>query len=279
MTVNSPARQHFQELLRQPEAQLNLAEAALCIAWEDQNNRAALDWLGELDSLAATVRPRMRDATRSEHVVILNRFLFDELQFHGNTLAYNDPVNSFLNEVLRRRTGLPITLSVVYLELAWRLGLPMVGLALPGHFVVRYPDASGDIMVDPFNQGRLMTSADCEQQVASVYGSASSTLLDQIMRPPTKLEILARMLRNLKATYVERGEFGRALSVVERVLLVYRDDPGELRDRGLLRARVGQFSGALEDFDQYARLRPFAADLQTIKQQARTIGAYLAARN
>jgi regulator of sirC expression with transglutaminase-like and TPR domain len=279
MTVNSSARQYFKMLLRQPEWQLNLAEAALCIAWEEQNNHAAMDWINELDSLAEAIRPRMDDTSPLDQVAVLNRFLFDELQFHGNTQAYNDPVNSLLNEVLQRRTGLPITLSVVYLELAWRLGLPMVGLALPGHFVVRYPHASGDIMVDPFNHGRLLSAADCEQQVAAVYGSVSSSLLDQIMRPPTKPEILVRMLRNLKATYVEYGDFGRALSVVERVLLVHRDDPGELRDRGLLRAKVGQFNGAIEDFEQYARLRPFASDLQTIKQQARTIGAYLAARN
>ncbi len=279
MTVNSPARQHFQALIRQPEAQINLAEAALCIAWEDQNNQAAMDAAFELDSLAEAVRPRLLDGPPSVNIAVLNHYLFDELQFHGNTLAYNDPANSFLNEVLLRRVGLPITLSVVYLEIAWRLGLPMVGLALPGHFVARYPHPDGDIVVDPFNRGRLWSVADCEHQVKAVYGSVSSTLLDQIMRPPTKPEILARMLRNLKATYVERGEFGRALSVVERVLLIYPGDPGELRDRGLLRSRVGQFGGALEDFDQYARLRPFASDLQTIKQQARTIGAYLAARN
>jgi regulator of sirC expression with transglutaminase-like and TPR domain len=275
------ARRRLHTLLRLPETQLDLAEAALCIAWEDQgvdDPRAALH---ELDTIAEAARPRIRGLIQPPNIVgALNGYLFDELGFRGNTWNYSDPENSFLDRVLETRAGLPIVLALIYIEIARRLDLPIVGLALPGHFLARYvaPEI-GDLFVDPFNGGRLWTQAECEIQVASLYGSATPALIQQIMAPPSKRVILARILRNLKNTYMERGEIDRALAAVERIILVEPENIPELRDRGLLRARLGQLHGALEDFDLYARLAPTAADLPQIRQHARDLAERLAQGN
>lgn len=275
------ARRRFQALLRLPESQLDLAEAALCIAWEDQGAGDPRAALRQLDRIAEAARPRIRSLIQPPNIVgALNGYLFDELGFRGNTWSYGDPENSFLDHVLDVRAGLPIALALIYIEVGRRLGLPIVGLALPGHFLVRYvaPEI-GDLFIDPFNGGRLWTRAECETQVAGLYGSATPQLIEQIMAPPSKRDILARMLRNLKNTYVERSDIARALATVERIILVEPGNSPELRDRGLLRARLGQLHGALEDLDRYARLAPHAADLAQIRQHARDLAERLAQGN
>ncbi len=280
MASQSLARRRFRALIRLPEPQLSLAEAALCIAWEDQELDPRPEPLATLDEFAQQVQPRLRGIrTPSEQVATLNAFLFDELHFGGNAANYADPANSFLDRVLDARTGLPITLAVVYLEVAWRLGLPLVGLALPGHFLVRYPTSEGDLIIDPFHRGRLWSSDECAKHVAQYYGSASSLIMERVMQAPTKQQILARMLRNLKNVYLERALYAKALGVVERLVMLEPDEATELRDRGLLRGRVGQLHSALEDLDRYAHLRPEAAELETLRLHARAIAAKLIAGN
>jgi regulator of sirC expression with transglutaminase-like and TPR domain len=275
------ARRRLHMLLHLPESQLDLAEAALCIAWEDQGAGDLRSALRQLDTIAEGARPRIRGLIQPPNIVgALNGYLFDELGFRGNTWSYGDPENSFLDRVLEARAGLPILLALIYIEVGRRLGLPIVGLALPGHFLARYiaPEI-GDLFVDPFNGGRLWTRTECETQVAGLYGSATPALIEQVMAPPSKHYILARMLRNLKNTYVERGDIDRALAAVERIMLIEPDNISELRDRGLLRARLGQLHRALEDLDHYARRAPTAADLPQIRQHARGLAERLARGN
>ncbi|HEX5692109.1 MAG TPA: transglutaminase-like domain-containing protein, partial [Roseiflexaceae bacterium] len=237
--------------------------------------------LRTLDMLAAEFKSRIAPLSDLRDVITaLNQFLFDELGFRGNTWSYGDPENSFLDRVLESRTGLPITLSLLYIELGARLGLPLVGLALPGHFLVRYAAPDGaDLYVDPFNRGRLWSRSECEVQIAGFYGGITPALVEQVMTPPSKRAFLARMLRNLKSTYAERNDFLRALAATERIVLLEPDNPAELRDRGLLRARAGQLHGALEDLDRYARRAPDASDLPRIRQQARALAERLARGN
>ncbi len=280
MPQNTPARRRFRVLIRRPESQIDLAEAALCIAWEDQGVGDPRAALRELDTIAERAKPRITGLTRPPNIVgALNGYLFDELGFHGNTWSYSDPANSFLDRVLVTRAGLPITLSVIYIEVGRRLGLPIVGLALPGHFLARYMVPGDDIFIDPFNSGRLWSQSECEAQVAGFYGSVTPALIEQIMAPPAKRDILARMLRNLKNTYVESGDLVRAAAAVERIILIEPDNLQELRDRGLLRARLGQIHAALEDLDRYARLAPHAPDLAQIRQHARALAERLAKGN
>ncbi len=278
--MTSPARRRFRAIARLPDDQINLAEAALCIAWEDQGDGDPMASLRIIDAMAAAARERItgRRGARAT-VAALNQYLFEELGFRGNHWNYSDPSNSFLDQVIARRTGLPILLSVLYLEIGWRLQLPVAGLALPGHFLVRYVDSrEGDLYIDPFNRGRLWSYAECERQITSFAGTVNPALIRQIMAPPSPRSILTRILRNLKSAYIQHEQFERALATVDRILIL-SFDAGELRDRGLLRARVGQWSGALSDLERYAHLAPQASDLEAIRHQAQTLADALAQYN
>ncbi len=275
-----PARTRFRALIRQPDSRLNLAEAALCIAWEDQRDGRPEESLHELDALAKQARLRLAGLAHPREIVVaLNSYLFGEREFQGNTRQYNDPANSFLDRVLETHTGLPITLSVVYLEVGWRLGLAVAGVALPGHFVVRFGAGADAIFIDPFNRGQLWSQEQCETQIATFYGHVTQEMIAQIMEPPSRRAILARILRNLKNIYAEREDVPAVLAATERVFLLEPDNPQELRDCGLLRARLGQLHRALEDLDRYARMAPHAPDLPRITQQARALAARAAEGN
>jgi regulator of sirC expression with transglutaminase-like and TPR domain len=270
----SPARKRFQELIRQRGPQLALAEAAQCIAWEDQGAGAPEEVLRQLDGIAAAAQPRLAGRREPQQVVeALNDYLFGELGFRGNSVGYSEPANSFLDRVLATRTGLPITLSVVYMEVGWRLGLPVSGVALPGHFLARYTAPDREFYIDPFQRGLLWSRGACEERIAAAYGSITPTLAAQVMAPPSRPAILVRMLRNLKHSYLERAEPALALTAVERLLLVTPHDWHELRDRGLLHARLGAIYQALEDLDRYAREAPEATDLHEIQEYARALAA------
>lgn len=270
MRNRSPARRRFCALLRLDDAAINLAEAALCIAWEDQGRDDPRAALRELDTLAREASGRLAgEETPARRVAALNHYLFEELGFRGNTWSYSDPANSFLDQVLATRAGLPITLSIVYLEVGRRLGLPLEGLALPGHFLVRYAGPEGDIYIDPFGRGRIWSRADCERQVVAAYGASGPALLARVMQPPSAREILARILRNLKNAYIEAQAFDLAYAAAERILMITPRDPQEIRDRGLIRAHLGQLHLALDDLDRYAADATDAADLAALRRQAR----------
>ncbi|MCS6841083.1 MAG: transglutaminase-like domain-containing protein [Roseiflexus sp.] len=278
--MTSPARRRFRAIARLPDDQINLAEAALCIAWEDQGDSNLPASLQAIDAMAAAARERIADGQGARAIVAaLNAYLFEELGFRGNYWNYSDPANSFLDQVIARRVGLPILLSVLYLEIGWRLRLPMVGLALPGHFLVRYIDSQeGDLYIDPFNRGRLWSYAECERQIAAFTGNTHPALIQKVMAPPSRRSILIRILRNLKSAYIQREQFERALAAVDRILLL-AFDASELRDRGLLRARIGHWLGALADFEHYAHLAPQAGDLEAIQHQAQMLADALAPHN
>jgi regulator of sirC expression with transglutaminase-like and TPR domain len=268
----STARERFRALVRKPEASLPLVEAALCIAWEDQVDALAITAMQTLQALVDDVRGRLADLPDGQAIVAaLNHYLFEELGFRGNQDDYHNPANSYLDQVLERRTGLPITLAVIYIEFGRLLGLPIHGVALPGHFIVRYAAPEGDLFIDPFHGGRLWSYGECVQQIEAVYNEAPPELIETFLAPPTKRAILGRMLRNLKHSYLQRGEFSLALAAVERIILLDHSDPEDIRDRGLLRLRLGQTHAALEDLDRYARLAPNAADMFQLGELAASL--------
>jgi regulator of sirC expression with transglutaminase-like and TPR domain len=282
MQHQSAARQIFAGLIRRPDPLVPLAEAALVVAWEDQGGDDPRAALAELDSFAAAAAASVCAASDAVgRVRALSRYLADELGFKGDPDCYRrpDPANSYLDQVLARRAGLPIMLSLIYLEVGWRLALPLHGLALPGHFIVRFADPAGDIYLDPFGGGAIWSLADCERQIAGFYGESSPELTAMIMAPPGRGAIIARILRNLKQTHLGRNDAPRALAAVERLLLLDASDPGELRDRGLLRLRVGRTHAAVEDLERYARENPAATDLAEIKGFVRDLMARVAPRN
>ena len=218
-------------------------------------------YLHQLDAMGAAARERLRasgclqDARTSESAIdVLNAYLFDEEGFTGNRKRYDDPCNSFLNDVLERRTGIPITLAVVYMEVARRAGIHIDGVNFPGHFLMRYPpisrEGSLDLILDPFHRGARLSEHDCRRLLLRHVGEEAA-FDPALLAPATKPQMLSRMLLNLKRIYVRLHSFPQARNVTELLLAV--DPPGlaELRDRGLLAYHMNDFSAALRDLQQY----------------------------
>jgi regulator of sirC expression with transglutaminase-like and TPR domain len=210
---------------------------------------------------------------------VLNKFIFEELGFTGNQTDYYDPRNSLLSEVLERRTGIPITLSIVYMEIGRRAGLHVEGIGLPGHFIVRAQEAtSGEaLLVDPFN-GKIVDAEDCQERLDTIYGG-QAPLTDVHLRPVSTREILARLLRNLKGIYAQAGLYRRALSIIERILLVAPGAIEERRDRGALLAQLGQYPQAINDVQAYLKRAPDAPDAERVKEQLQKMQSQLARLN
>ncbi len=236
------------------DGQGRLAEAALWIAKDEYPDLDVGAYLARLDDLAERAKWKApRTLPAAERVERLNRFLFEEMGFRGNRDDYGDPRNSFLNEVLDRRTGIPISLSVVYADVGRRIGLDIVGVGFPGHFLVKLQGAP-ELVVDPFF-GRTISLDDCALRLRSNYGPGAR-VDPSMFEPATARDVLVRMLRNLKRNYTVKGDFQRALRTVERILLLVPEEPHELRDRGVLYQQVECFSAALRDFERYLALAP-----------------------
>lgn len=264
----SRARERFAELVSGSEADLNLAEAALLIAQEEQPELDVAAYLGRLDALADSVRSRLPEAASFADIIqALNTVLFEEEGLSGNQTDYHDPRNSFLNEVLDRKLGIPITLSLVYIEVGNRLGVPLVGVGFPGHFVVKYAGPDGETVLDPFQAGSRVSQAQMEDKLRAMYGPNNpfAGQLPKLLAAVGKKDMLLRMLRNLKQIYTQKEDFERALSVAERILLVAPDHPVEIRDRGALHHRMGHQQLAVRDFQRYLQLAPKADDARTVR--------------
>ena len=261
------ARRRFEEMIRREEGEIELDRAALLIAAEEYPGLDIDKCLAQLDLFADGARRRQdQRAEPLARILGLNHYLFDELGFNGNVEDYYDARNSFLNDVLDRRTGIPITLSVVYIEVARRLGLPVVGVGMPGHFIVKYAEGEAEILIDPFGGGRLLSEEGCREKVREMYGGALG-FHPSFLEAVTKRQILLRMLQNLKGIYARASDHHKTLGVVERALLVSPDAPAEVRDRGLVYAGLGRYAQALADLDDYLRRQPQAEDAAAIKER------------
>jgi regulator of sirC expression with transglutaminase-like and TPR domain len=259
-------RRQFTSNVLRPEGRIDLGRAALLVGAEEEPRRADVErCLARLDEMGEEARARAvrRDGSRVE---ALNRYLFEELEFVGNEADYYDPRNSMLHQVLGRRTGIPITLSVVYIEVGRRAGLQVEGLGLPGHFIVRASEGEGEgVLVDPFN--RKQTDRDeCQARLDLIYEGKIS-LEDAHLRPVGARSILVRMLGNLKAVYARAQLFRRALSAVERILLLAPHDLEERRDRGVLLAQLDRLPEAIADTQSYLNLVPNAPDAEAVREQ------------
>ena len=257
-------RSRFAAIAARPDQKIDLAEAALLIAQEEYPDLSVSAYLRRLDDLAARVRPFLQPGmSADEQVGCLNHFLFVESGFIGNDERYYDARNSYLNEVLDRRTGIPITLSVVYCEVAKRLGLPVYGVSFPGHFLVKYAGDT-EIIIDAYF-GQVIDQDECARRLEGIYGP--KTRFDhRYLKAASAREILVRMLSNLKQIYVEKNDAIRALSCVERILLLTPDQPTELRDRGILYQRLECFGAALRDLDRYLTLAPHDEAADAIRE-------------
>jgi regulator of sirC expression with transglutaminase-like and TPR domain len=282
-----PDSDRFAELMARDEAEIDLSRACLMIAQDAYPGLDVEGYLGEIERLAARLRgrlPRARGA--EERVVALNQFLFDELGYSGNADDYYDPRNSYLNDVIDRRTGIPLTLSVLYLELGRRVGLPLEGVSFPGHFLVRLPLRGAMLVLDPFSGGEPQSEADLRARLRRVIPEGAAgplpveeLPLDQFLEPAGKRQILARLLRNLKGIYREADKPERLLAVLNRMLTVAPEAHGELRERGLVYQRLECYRAALKDLSDYSAREPDAPDIDDVRAKLLELSALCARLN
>jgi regulator of sirC expression with transglutaminase-like and TPR domain len=256
----------FGEVARMPEDAVDLGLGALLIAQIEHPQLDPYRELKRLDELA--VRAGRADVER------LRRFLFDDEGFRGNADDYYDPRNSCLNDVLDRHLGIPITLSVLAIEVGRRLGLRVHGVGLPGHFM-----AMGDgVLFDPFNGGVAVSRDEAGAVVARVLGRAVP-LEDAHFAPVPKAQILLRMLANLRRVYVDREEWAKARAVMERLMLVDPEAPGHVRDYGTVLMKEGDFARGAAQWERYLSLHPNARDAERVKTQLTEIRRAIASLN
>jgi len=257
----------FRQAIDRPEEKIELGRAALTIALTDYPNLDVLNYLARIDRLAAEVARRLdSEADIYRSLAALNYVLFKQYGFNGNRADYFDPRNSFLNEVIERKTGIPITLSVLYMEVAKRVGLTLDGVGFPGHFLVKCVGDGEEIVIDSFNSGEIKSREDIDKMLADLYGGKVSFHND-FLAPSTKKNILKRMLANLKAIYINRNDLTKSLPVLDRLLILDPDSAEDARDRGVVYLRLECYAQAREDLETYLRLRPDAEDAMLVREQ------------
>jgi len=263
-----PIAQTWQDIISVPREQLNLAEAALVIAREAYPQLDIAVQLARIDALAATLKQRLRpDITPTEKLAQFNHYLFNELGYAGNSEDYYDPRNSYLNDVIERKLGIPITLSVLYIEVGRRLGLPLSGVSFPGHFLVKCALRDGAVIIDPYAKGASLGIKDLQKRLRVLVGSTdvAPEAVMRLLAVAQPADIIARMLRNLKAIHNERGDKSRALTAVSQVIDLCPDAAGDYRDRARLLEELECFRASLADFETYLRLDPQASDAQIVR--------------
>jgi regulator of sirC expression with transglutaminase-like and TPR domain len=264
--THDPYRE-FRQAVERGADKIDLARAALTIALSDYPNLDITGYLGRIDELAVEVTGRCSaGAGAAQQLAALNEVLFSRHGFRGNSEDYYDPKNSFLNEVLDRRTGIPITLSILYIEVAQRVGLPLEGVGFPGHFLVRYGRTGSTVVIDPFDRGTLKSRADLTEMLAKLFGRPVELTADCLRRCDKK-EILRRMLGNLKAIYDKNSDLAKLLSVLDRIVILDPSAADDIRERARVYLRLECFAQARADLETYLRLAPDAADAQTVRDQ------------
>ena len=264
--ANDPYKD-FRQAVHRVETEIDLGRAALAIAASDYPNLDIDAYLSRIDGLAGAAEARLApDADVYRSITALNYVLFKEHGFRGNREHYFDPKNSFLNEVLERKTGIPISLSVLYIEVARRIGLSLQGIGFPGHFLIKYLGDNEEIVLDPFNQGEILSRRSLETMLYRLYGG-NIVFEPHLLESISKKQILRRMLNNLKLIYLRKNELIKALSVVERLMVLDPACGEDIRDRGLIYLQLECFKQALEDLEAYLRVAPHAEDALEIRKQ------------
>ncbi|MEI7556645.1 transglutaminase-like domain-containing protein [Candidatus Chlorohelix sp.] len=278
----------FTEHVSRPDEKIDLVEAAMIIASAEYPSLNIGYYLKQLEIMGNDIRLLLADENDPYKCIqTINSYLFHTLGFKGNQTEYNDPRNSYLNDVLERRVGIPITLSLIYIEVGKQVGLPFEGIGLPGHFIVRYRQhaqhaqhttghwehgaESGskqeeDILLDPFNEGNILTLEDCTRLVSEAYGN-SIPLVQAFLNPVSNRAFLSRLLNNLKANYISFEDFEQALAIEDFLAVLNPEDWEEIRDRGTIKNRLEHRWQAILDYQKYLRHTPNASDAASINSQ------------
>ena len=261
------ARAQFAELVARDEEALELDRAALLLAAAEYPHLDIEEYLSLLNQFGEAARA-VDDffADPLTRIRRLSQLLFDEFEFRGNVENYYDARNSFLNDVIDRRTGIPITLSVVMIEVARRIGLRLFGVGMPGHFIIKYVDDDREIFVDPFHGGRIISEEHCQELISQMY-SDRMPFHSSFLHAVSKKQILARMLQNLKGIYSRAQDHHKTLWLIDLALLIDSESVSEIRDRGLIGFALGKYGQARADLEEYLRRAPSAEDAAEIKNR------------
>jgi len=264
----SPAAR-WKEIVAGPEEDIGLAEAALVIAAHEYPGLDVNAYLARIAELAETLKGRLRrDIGPTDALVALNRYLFEELGFSGNTADYYDPRNSYLNEVLDRRLGIPITLSVLCIEIGRRIGLALHGVSFPGHFLVKCVVRDGVVVLDPYARGASLSLDDLQLRLKTLRGETPPPdMVQHMLAAAGRKDILVRLLRNLKSNYLERRDPARALAAADRIIELAPRAAEEYRDRAGIYLDLECFRAALSDFRDYLMLKPGADDAAVVQRR------------
>ena len=259
----------FAEAVSGPD--IDLARVALTIAKAEFSDLDVAEYLTRLDRLAERVGDAAGSGEDSyRRLACVDYVLFKQERFSGNDEDYYDPENSFLNRVMDRKTGIPITLSVVYMEVARRVGLEVNGVGFPGHFLVKTVCDGEDVLVDPFHGGSILSPADLQGLLDKLYGGRLE-VQPEFLAAVSNRQIVQRMLNNIKLIYANRQDLERCLRVVEQLVILDPDDADQVRDRGLLRLRLSDGHGAVNDLERYLELAPDSDSAATVRQQIERI--------
>jgi len=269
----SLVRQRFYQEVRQEGEKIDLEKAALYIAQEEYPQLEVDHYLNAIDKMAAEIQTRLPEESYPLRIVqTINQYLYKDLGFSGNSENYYDPRNSFLNDVIDRRTGIPISLALLYLAIAKRINFPMVGIGMPGHFLIR-PAVNDEmnIFVDAFNAGEILFPQDCQDRLEQLAGQPVE-MRPKFLEAVTSQQFLARMLTNLKGVYLNQGKIEKCLTMIERILILFPDAPYELRDRGIIYFQTNRWIEARQDLESYLDSVPMANDRDVIEQLLDHIG-------
>ena len=260
--------QQLSKLMGTPDSSFNIAECALIVAQHEYPSLDVPGYLRQLDQIAERLRLRLPADAGKPHVIsMLNHYLFHELGYAGNRDNFYDPRNSFLNDVIDRRIGIPITLSILYMEIGRRVGVNLQGVSFPGHFLAKYVTDQGVIVLDPFNQGISLSEADLRERLRQSGGGVDSLdmPLSALLRAATPHEILLRLARNLKAIYSNAGELEKAIATANLILCLNPQDASELRDRATMYHQLFCYRAALADFERLVQIDVDAAEDDRIR--------------
>jgi regulator of sirC expression with transglutaminase-like and TPR domain len=275
--VMDPESRVFHDLVAVPDAEVDLGRAAFAIARIQYPELVAETEMQRLDDLAARAA-KAGAQDRGDGLGRLRAFLFEAEGFRGNADEYYDPRNSCLNDVMDRKLGIPITLSVLMIEVGRRLGISITGVGLPGHFIVGAEVDARRLYIDPFHGGSVITP-ETAAEVASRAVGRPVKLEQAHWAPCSKRQIVIRMLRNLKTIYARQTEWGRALTVVDRLLLIDCDSPTHLRDRGTVLVKLGRLRDGAAEWERYLTRFPNAQDADNFRQELRRVRQELGSLN
>jgi regulator of sirC expression with transglutaminase-like and TPR domain len=275
LTHPALARRRFEEIAGRPEPLLDLVEASLVIDLEEDPRLDVDRHLNDVQVWSDAVRQRLEGSRDVERIVeTINRLLFDEEGFLGADDDYYDPRSALLSQALARHAGLPITLSILYIELSRRAGIEAAGVALPGRFLVKFTGPFGVIVVDPFDGGRVLSNVELQKILDGMYGGGVQ-LREHHLRSFTPRQILARELAQLKAAYLAQRDLARAAASMDRLLILDARDAYEVRDRAALAMQMHAYAQAIELFERYLVLTPSADDRSRVREQIAYLRAWL----